>query len=113
MAKGVYREELETDPDNNKKAEGIQAVLEERGSNYGPFPVNAAYAQALKNFLRSTPGFKRMQPDQQEALDNIMQKIARTLNGNVNYLDNWVDMVGYAQLVVDRMKADEAQTKKA
>ncbi len=87
---------------------GISAVLAERGKNYGTFMNNAAYAQILKHTIRQMPQFNNLAFDQKEALDNICQKMARMLNGNPAYLDNWIDIVGYGQLVVDRMQREAA-----
>ena len=36
-----------------------------------------------------------------EALHMIFHKIGRLVNGNPNHRDSWVDIAGYAQLVVD------------
>lgn len=35
----------------------------------------------------------------------IQHKIARILNGDPDYVDNWVDIAGYAKLVADRLQA--------
>ena len=42
--------------------------------------------------------------DQLEALDMIVHKIARIVNGDPNYSDSWVDIAGYAKLVSDRLE---------
>jgi len=41
--------------------------------------------------------------DMREALEMILHKIARILNGNPNYADSWQDIAGYAQLIVKRL----------
>jgi hypothetical protein len=33
----------------------------------------------------------------------IANKLARIVNGDANYRDSWVDIIGYAQLVLDAM----------
>lgn len=40
-----------------------------------------------------------------EALEMVQHKIARILNGDPQYLDNWVDGAGYFKLVADRLEA--------
>lgn len=55
----------------------------------------------------SCPGWHELSCDQKEALETIATKIARILNGDPDYIDNWVDIAGYAMLVVERLK--EAQ----
>ncbi len=89
----------------------VQEVLKQRGNTYGPFINNATYAQVLKHTIRQAPRYNDLAADQREALDNIMQKIARAVTGSAEYLDNWVDMVGYAQLIVDRMQKDKTDGK--
>lgn len=45
--------------------------------------------------------------DQAEALDMIMNKIGRIVNGNSNNVDSWQDIAGYAQLIVERLKKEQ------
>jgi hypothetical protein len=42
--------------------------------------------------------------DMKQALSVIADKIARILNGDPYYLDNWHDIQGYAQLIENRLK---------
>ena len=86
------------------KPEGIDAILAERGSRYGSFYEHARLAQALKHIMWNTEGWGRLVADQAQALEVIMDKVARALNGDPNYLDNWTDIIGYAKLVEDRLK---------
>ncbi len=72
---------------------------------YGAFEHNAKTSQALKAVMHERPGWDRLSPDQREALEMIQHKIARILNGDPDYLDSWVDIAGYAQLVADRLQA--------
>ena len=45
--------------------------------------------------------------DMMEALDLIASKIGRMLSGNLNYIDNWHDIAGYATLIENRLKQTE------
>lgn len=81
----------------------VEATLLERGKNYGPYKFQATISQSLKDVMRKTPGFARMSPYQQESLDMIANKLGRILNGDPNYVDSWLDIAGYAQLVVDQL----------
>jgi hypothetical protein len=38
-----------------------------------------------------------------QALSTIADKIARILNGDPYYVDNWHDIIGYAKLIEDRI----------
>lgn len=89
------------------KQQTLNEVLAARGSNYGTFMDNATHAQVLKDLIRTMPKYKALEMDQREALDNILQKIARMLNGKPEYADNWVDIAGYATLVVNRLQAEQ------
>ena len=53
---------------------------------------------------------KTLAPDQQEALDMICHKMGRIVNGDADYVDNFRDIAGYAQLVADRMMETDGTT---
>lgn len=84
----------------------LDQVLQERGDRYGRFIDRAAITQSIKHAM-ACPGWYELSCDQKEALETIATKIARILNGDPDYIDNWVDIAGYAMLVVERLK--EAQ----
>jgi hypothetical protein len=81
-------------------------TLQERGARYGEFADHAQIAQRLQDAMRSAPGWQNLAPDQKQALTVIADKIARMLNGDPTYIDNWHDIVGYATLVEQRMQRD-------
>ena len=83
----------------------VKAMLAGRAKRYGSFAGHSAIAQELKDAMRKTPGWGRLTPSQKESLEMQQHKIARVLNGDPAYLDNWVDLVGYSQLVVDELEA--------
>lgn len=85
----------------------IESTLAERGERYGSFELHACIAQDLQDVMRSQADWSRLDPDQRQALTVIADKIARMLNGDPAYRDNWHDIVGYAKLVDDRMARDE------
>lgn len=87
----------------------IESTLAERGQRYGSFAEHAAIAQSLQDVMRGQSGWSALAPDQKQALTVIADKIARMLNGDPSYRDNWHDIVGYAKLVDDRMAAEEAK----
>ncbi len=81
----------------------VEKVLEERGKRYGEFLYHANIAQDLKKVMTDTPSWGLLDPDQKEALEMIQHKIARILNGDPTYDDNWIDIAGYSKLVADRL----------
>lgn len=81
----------------------IQEVLIERGNRYGSFDGHAAITQGIKDVMQRTKNWKELTPSQKESLEMVAHKIGRILNGDPSYLDSWVDIVGYTQLVVDQL----------
>ena len=86
----------------------LDAVLEERGKRYGVFSGHANVTQTLKDVIANGARWEYLNNSQREALDMIAHKIGRIVNGDPNYADSWVDIAGYAQLVVDELNATEA-----
>ncbi len=82
----------------------VNEMLEGRKDRYGLFEGHAKIAQLLKSEMRMTNGWSRLNADQREALEMVQHKVARILNGDPNYDDNWVDIAGYAMLVANRLK---------
>lgn len=89
----------------------IAEVLAERGKLYGSFTGNATISQNLKAVMWVQDNYLDLALDQQEALEMIAHKIARILNGDPNYVDNWIDIAGYAKLVSDRLTHEEYKTE--
>lgn len=96
--------------------EQVNDILEQRGSRYGEFKTHADITQTLKavanTYLLSLN--KRLNPSQHESLDMIFHKIGRIINGDPNYADSWVDIAGYAQLVVNQLegKKDNGESER-
>ena len=81
-------------------------ILSARGSQYGTFADNSAISQALKQVMRSAPGWVGLASDQKECLEMNAHKISRLLCGNPNNYDSWLDQAGYARLVADRLRKE-------
>jgi hypothetical protein len=77
----------------------IESTLNQRGERYGKFKDVAATTYALQEILRNAKNHEHMTDDQVIALDMICNKMARIVNGDPSYLDNWHDISGYATLV--------------
>ena len=73
-------------------------ILEERRGTHGEFKDVASISQTLKIYFRAQSTWDALTFVQQEALDNIAQKVARIFAGNHNFADHWVDIRGYAKL---------------
>ena len=81
----------------------LATVLSERGSRYGTLMNNATISQGLKEILHNSTNWEAMPPDMREALDMIVHKISRIVEGDFNYDDSWVDISGYSTLIVERL----------
>jgi len=89
----------------------VDETLAERGQRYGAFTDHARIAQRLQEVMRESPAsWGKLADDQKQALSVIADKIARILNGDPNYSDNWHDIMGYAKLVDDRLVAGSKAT---
>lgn len=80
----------------------VSDTLNERGARYGDFTDHAQIAQGLQDEMRKAPGWNGLDVVKKQALSVIADKIARILNGDPNYTDNWHDIQGYAKLAEDR-----------
>ena len=85
----------------------IDEVLEERGSRYGEFHSHAYMSQLIKDTFKLFPSYKELRPSQKEAIEMIAHKLARVLNGDPNYIDNWTDIAGYARLVEQELDKEQ------
>ena len=87
----------------------VDEVLDQRAVDYGKFKDGAELMQALKRTLaaHAQRHGKTFADDQWEALEMIVHKIGRIVNGNPDKVDHWTDIAGYAKLVADRLEGIE------
>ena len=83
----------------------IESTLNQRGERYGKFKDVAATTYALQEILRNAKNHEHMTDDQVIALDMICNKMARIVNGDPSYIDNWHDISGYATLVEQELNS--------
>jgi hypothetical protein len=89
-----------TGPGPELVSPSVQDTLNERGKTHGDFSLQASFAQALKNLLRSYDSeWEKLSRPQREALETICMKVSRIMHGNPNEPDHWRDIAGYATLV--------------
>ena len=86
----------------------VDTILSERHGTYGYFINQATVSQELKKVLfhELAARNKDLAPDQIEAIEMILHKIARIVNGDEDHIDSWHDISGYATLVADRLKGN-------
>lgn len=81
----------------------VSNILQQRESQYGSYGDVARITQAIKSQLATGSSYDELSDEQKLSLDMIANKMARAVNGDVNYIDNWNDICGYSQLVVDNL----------
>lgn len=103
VSRPIVNPEITMEPETT-----VDAVLDSRAKDYGKFIEGAEIMQMLKRLVhnyiedRGTP----LAFDQREAIDMIIHKLGRIINGNPDKVDHWVDIAGYATLVADRLQGD-------
>jgi hypothetical protein len=85
-------------------ATDIIKTLSERGLTYGEYKDVSRTSQLIKEALRNGGSYSILSNEACESLDMIANKLARIVNGDPNYLDSWVDIVGYATLVINKLE---------
>jgi hypothetical protein len=87
----------------------IDETLDERAKDYGKFIEGAEIMQMLKRMVHNYIELRgtKLAFDQREAIDMIIHKLGRIINGNPDKVDTWVDIAGYAKLVADRLEGVE------
>ncbi len=87
----------------------IVTTLTERGKDYGKFKDGAAVMQGIKRLLadHAAKHDKTFTDSQWEALEMIIHKIGRIVNGNPDKVDHWTDIAGYAKLIADELQGVE------
>jgi hypothetical protein len=90
------------------KVDEVSCILEDREKRYSNFAHNAQVLQALKGTLHDQVTWKGLPFDSQLAIEMIILKIVRIVNGGMpDYIDNWLDIAGYATLVKNRIEGKE------
>jgi hypothetical protein len=89
----------------------IDATLAERGTRYGQFTGHAKITQDMKRAMVASDKWAGLADDQKEALEMVVHKIGRVLNGDPDYVDSWTDIIGYTRLVEMRLANEEAAAK--
>ena len=84
----------------------VDNTIIERGERYGCFKDGASVMQTLKSIVHDEVGWKNLNSSQREAMDMILHKIGRIVNGDPDYDDSWHDIAGYATLIVKQLNGE-------
>jgi hypothetical protein len=99
---------LKYDDEQAPQETDVDETLDERAQDYGKFKDGAALMQGIKRLLadHAAKHDKLFADDQWEAIEMIVHKMARIVNGNPDKVDSWIDIAGYATLVSDRLQGN-------
>ena len=108
LALGVLQYDDERDFTGEAEETDVDGTLDARAQDYGKFKDGAALMQGIKRLLadHAAKHGKTFADDQWEALEMIVHKIGRIVNGNPDKVDHWVDIAGYAKLIADRLQGN-------
>ena len=81
-------------------------VLSERRIQYGEFHTFALLCQSLKREVWGCDGWNNLSTAQAEAVEMILHKISRIVNGDPDIVDSWLDIAGYATLGMNSISGD-------
>lgn len=80
----------------------VNEVLEQRQKVHGSYHDYANINGSIMKLIRSTANYEKLENKERSSLDMIVSKISRILSGDPHFEDHWVDIAGYATLVVKR-----------
>lgn len=88
----------------------INNTLNERGARYGKFKDVASTTQQLMSIVECGTNYEHLNAEQKTSLFMICNKMARIVNGDPNYIDNWRDVSGYSLLIVNELLVTDGAT---
>lgn len=83
----------------------VHEILDERQNQYGSFENVALYTEVVNKVLSNNT--ENRTDAMNMAIYMIASKLARIASGNPNHKDSWVDIAGYAQLIVNILESED------
>ncbi len=83
-----------------------EKILEERRQTHGGFEECAGVSQDILRAMRRGSSSDKWSDVQTEALQMIAMKQHRIACGDPNQIDHWLDISGYAMLVVKHLRGE-------
>lgn len=87
----------------------VNDIIKQRSQSHGDYRYVSKMSQDLKNTLKSSSFYNDLDFYMAEALDMICMKEARILAGNARMRDHWLDIAGYAMLVVNELERSDRE----
>ena len=78
----------------------VNEVLEQRKKVHGSYDDYANINGSIMKIVRNTENYDKLDNKERSSLDMILSKVSRILSGDPHFQDHWVDIAGYATLVV-------------
>lgn len=92
----------------------VASTLHQRGTTYGDFTTQATLSRTLNTIWQQhyyqLHGNLDLPPFILEGVAMVFHKLARAANGDAKFADNYTDVAGYAQLIVDGLATTEGAT---
>ena len=86
----------------------VDSTLNERGARYGNYSDVAGTTQQLMAIVECGANYEHLNAEQKTSLFMISNKIARAVNGDPQYFDNYRDIAGCATLAERACEVVEA-----
>ncbi len=87
----------------------VNDIIKQRAQSHGDYRYVSKMSQDLKHTLKSSSFYNDLEFYMAEALDMISMKQARILAGNARARDHWLDIAGYAMLVVSELERSDRE----
>lgn len=85
----------------------VNETLKARQGRYGKYSDQSRISYGFLQVMEDTPNWDVLNPSQKYSLHMIGHKMARILNGDPDYDDNWRDIAGYAELILKQLNGEE------
>ena len=98
-----------SDNGNSIMDQNIDNILSTREKSHGCYVEQSTASQTLKRLCEQARNWDQMPCYMRESVHLIQQKVARIICGDPFERDHWVDIMGYAALVLrelDRLQED-------
>jgi len=100
---------MQSDNGNSIMDQNIDTILSTREMTHGSYVEQSTASQTLKRLCEQARNWDQMPCYMRESVHLIQQKVARIICGDPFERDHWVDIMGYAALVLrelDRLQEE-------
>lgn len=91
-------------PDKPSPDSVVIDILEERKAQHGDFQHVAKLHCDLMELVAESENYENLTDEEEISLMMIMHKVSRICCGDPHFLDHWVDISGYATLIVKALQ---------